>query len=165
MPTRDIARPAVRHGARRRALRRRLSRRLLLKAIREVRISAVAAGSGLGELLYSDDLTHAASIAYYALLSLFPFLLLVVSILGSLDADDADRAAVLSFVFRYFPTQFDFMVQQLDAFRSTRSDWLLRRAGAGVGLARRLQRDHVRGQPSVGGRETAQLLKHRLVGS
>src|SRR5581483_8009005 len=32
-------------------------------------------------------------------------------------ADDNDRIAVLSFVFRYFPTQLDFVTNQLDAFR------------------------------------------------
>src|SRR4051812_16088608 len=69
------------------------------------------------ELVNSNDLTHAASIAYYALLSLFPFLLLVMSLLGSVTADDNDRIAVLSFVFRYFPTQLDFITKQLDAFR------------------------------------------------
>ena len=50
----------------------------------------------------------------------FPFLLLVISLLGSVTADDADRLAVLTFVFRYFPTQFDFVDTQLDAFRQTR---------------------------------------------
>jgi membrane protein len=114
VPVRDAVRTGVRFGARRRALRRR---RVVLKAIREVRVSAAAAGGALRELLFSNDLTHAAAIAYYALLSLFPFLLLVVSLFGSLAADDADRAEVLSFIFRYFPTRFDFLVQQLDAFR------------------------------------------------
>jgi membrane protein len=71
-------------------------------------------------MVNSNDLTHAAAIAYYSLLSLFPFLLLVISILGSIAADDADRLAVLTFVFRYFPTQFDFVNTQLDAFRQTR---------------------------------------------
>ena len=88
-----------------------------MRASRELRLSAKAAGSALRELLFSNDLTHAAAIAYYALLSLFPFLLLVVSLFGSLAADDADRAEVLSFLFRYFPTRFDFLVQQLDGFR------------------------------------------------
>ena len=114
MPVRDQARPGARFRAQRRALKRY---RFALRALRELRISAVAAGSALRQLLFSNDLTHAAAIAYYALLSLFPFLLLVVSLFGSLAADDADRAAVLSFIFRYFPTRFDFLVQQLDAFR------------------------------------------------
>jgi membrane protein len=77
----------------------------------------LAAWRGVGEFYNSDGLTHAASIAYYALLSLFPFLLLVLSILGSVTADVGDRDAVVRFVFRYFPRQFDFMTGQLDSFR------------------------------------------------
>jgi membrane protein len=68
----------------------------------------------------SDDLTHAASIAYYALLSLLPFLLLTFSVLGWVTADQQDRAAALGFVLRYFPTRFEFVTRQLDAFRETR---------------------------------------------
>src|SRR5262245_57998470 len=40
--------------------------------------------------------------------------------LGSVTANEADRLAVLTFVFRYFPTQLDFVTTQLDAFRQTR---------------------------------------------
>ncbi len=65
----------------------------------------------------ADDLTHAGAIAYYALLSLFPFALIAVSILGSVTADDITRQRVLLFVLRYFPGQFDFIIAQLDAFR------------------------------------------------
>ena len=67
----------------------------------------------------SDNLTHAASIAYYALLSLFPFSMLALAVLGSVTADEADRNAVLGFVLRYFPRQFEFITAQLDAFRSS----------------------------------------------
>jgi membrane protein len=67
----------------------------------------------------SANLTYAASIAYYALLSLFPFSLLALAILGSITADEADRGAVLEFVLRYFPSQFDFITTQLDAFRNS----------------------------------------------
>ena len=67
----------------------------------------------------SDDLTYAASIAYYALLSLFPFMLIVMSILGSVTADDTSRQKVLLFVLRYFPGHFDFIISQLDAFRQS----------------------------------------------
>ena len=86
----------------------------------EFRLSGLAAWRGIVELINSNDLTHAASIAYYALLSLFPFLLLVISMLGAVTADDADRVSVLSFVFRYFPTQLDFVTGQLDALRAAR---------------------------------------------
>jgi len=64
----------------------------------------------------SDDLTYAASIAYYALLSLFPFFLLALAALGHVTAAPADRAAVLDFVLRYFPRQFDFITTQLEGF-------------------------------------------------
>jgi membrane protein len=97
----------------------RLLRRLRgLRA--ELRFSGLAAWRAVVGLVNSNDLTHAAAIAYYALLSLFPFLLLIISLLGSIAADDNDRLAVLTFVFRYFPTQLDFVSTQLDAFRRTR---------------------------------------------
>ena len=85
---------------------------------RELRLWGQAAWRALIGLVNSNDLTHAASIAYYALLSLFPFLLLLLSILGFVTADEDDRVAVLGFVFRYFPTRLDFMTDQLDAFRA-----------------------------------------------
>lgn len=86
----------------------------------ELRFAGLAAWRALVELFNSQDLTHAAAIAYYALLSLFPFFLLIISLLGTVTADEADRVAVLSFVFQYFPTQLDFISNQLDAFRINR---------------------------------------------
>ncbi len=66
-----------------------------------------------------DNLTYAASIAYYALLSIFPFAMLGFAIIGAVTADELNRAAVLDFVLRYFPQQFEFITQQLDAFRDS----------------------------------------------
>ena len=94
--------------------------RVIRRARGILRCSGLAAWRAVVELLNSNDFTHAASIAYYALLSFFPFLLLVISVLASIAADEGDRNAVLSFVFRYFPTQLDFITAQLDAFRQTR---------------------------------------------
>jgi membrane protein len=88
--------------------------------VKGLRLIGLAAWRGVGELYNSEGLTHAASIAYYALLSLFPFLLLAISMLGSVTADENQRLAVLTFVFRYFPTRLDFVASQLDAFRQTR---------------------------------------------
>ena len=68
----------------------------------------------------SDDLTFASSIAYYALLSLFPFFLLMLSILGSVTSDPNDRAAILEFVLRYFPRQFEFVTEQLASMQEAR---------------------------------------------
>jgi membrane protein len=68
----------------------------------------------------SDDLTYAASVAYYGLLSLFPFFLLLFSILASVTSDVGRRAAVVSFLLRYFPAQSDFLSGQLDALQEMR---------------------------------------------
>jgi membrane protein len=82
------------------------------------RLTAHSAWRGFVGFYNSDDLTYAASIAYYALLSLFPLFLLAVTLLGVSTADEQDRVAVLGFVLRYFPQQFDFITRQLDAFRA-----------------------------------------------
>jgi membrane protein len=81
------------------------------------RLTAQSAWRGFLSFYNSDNLTYAASIAYYALLSLFPFSMLALSVLGSITADESDRTAVLAFVLRYFPRQFEFITSQLDAFR------------------------------------------------
>jgi len=85
----------------------------------QARLGRLAGWRALVNLVNSQDLTHAAAIAYYALLSLFPFLLLVVSVLGAVAADEVDRAAVLGFVFRYIPTQLDFVTTQLDSLQES----------------------------------------------
>jgi len=84
-----------------------------------VRLILRAAGRGVSELYDSDGLTHAAAIAYYALLSLFPCFLLIFSVLGSITANPAERDEMIRFVFRYFPRQFDFITSQLDAFQAS----------------------------------------------
>jgi membrane protein len=84
-----------------------------------VRLTGLAFWRGFLGFYDSDDLTYAASIAYYALLSLFPVLLLAFALLGWATADVANRLAVFSFVLRYFPTEFDFIAKQLDAFRTS----------------------------------------------
>jgi len=82
------------------------------------RLTGLSAWRGLHSFYRSDNLTHAASIAYYALLSLFPFSMLALAILGSATQAEADRTTVLNFVLQYFPRQFEFITQQLDAFRT-----------------------------------------------
>lgn len=74
---------------------------------------------GADKLMNGEGFTHAAAIAYYALLSLFPFLLLMLSVLGRFTADAIDRDRVVAFVFDYFPGQFEFITGQLDAFRAS----------------------------------------------
>ncbi len=105
-------------GARRALGRRRRRAGRCLRG--ELRLLGLAAWRALVQLLNGHDFTFAASIAYYALLSFFPFLLLVISLLGSLTAGEEARLAVFAFILRYFPTQFDFITTQLDAFRQLR---------------------------------------------
>lgn len=81
------------------------------------RLILLAAWRGVKELYDSEGLTHAASIAYYALLSLFPIFLLALFVLNELTTDAGERDTVVRFVFRYFPRQFDFISGQLDAFQ------------------------------------------------
>jgi membrane protein len=92
--------------------------RLVRRLRAELRFTGQAAWRGIGELVNGNDLTHAAAIAYYALLSLFPFIFLVISILGTLAAGDPDdeaaRAAVLEFGLQYFPARIDFVMEQLE---------------------------------------------------
>ena len=82
-----------------------------------VRLTGLSLWRGFEGFYTSDDLTYAASIAYYAMLSLFPFFLLAFTLLGRSTAGVSNRNEVLTFVLRYFPGQFDFITKQLDAFR------------------------------------------------
>jgi membrane protein len=79
------------------------------------RLTASAAWHGVVGFYHRDNLTYAASIAYYALLSLFPFSMLGLSLLAGATNDEASRTEVLRFVLRYFPRQFEFITAQLDA--------------------------------------------------
>jgi membrane protein len=82
------------------------------------RLIGLAAWRGVGEFYNSEGLTHAASIAYYTLLSFFPMMLLGVFFLGEMTTDAADRDQVVRFVFRYFPQQFGFISGQIEAFQT-----------------------------------------------
>ena len=135
-------------------------RRALARARMEIRLTALAIWRGVIGVYNSDDLTFASSIAYYALLSLFPFFLLVFSIIGSVTSSDADRDAILNFVLRYFPRQFDFVTSQLTMMQGAHVPLERRRIGADdLGGDGRVRRDHVRRQPRVGRREAAELLQ------
>ena len=80
------------------------------------RLTGQSLWKGFLGFYHSDNLTYAASIAYYALLSLFPLFLLAFALLGRSAADMKDRGAVFDFILQYFPAQFDFIAKQLDAF-------------------------------------------------
>jgi membrane protein len=93
------------------------ARSVLRQAHDILRLTGLSFWRGFEGFYHSDNLTYAASIAYYALLSLFPFFLLSFGLLGRSTADINNRNEVLTFVLRYFPAQFDFITKQLDAFR------------------------------------------------
>ena len=85
----------------------------------ETRLTGLAIWRGALGIYNSNDLTFASSIAYYALLSLFPFFLLAFAILGSVAGTDTERAEILGFVLRYFPTRFEFVSSQLDSMQQS----------------------------------------------
>ena len=93
-------------------------RRAWMRAFAEIRLTALAMWRGVTNFYDSNNLTFASSIAYYSLLSLFPFFLLVLAILASVTDNDIDRASVLDFVLRYFPRQFEFVNAQLKAMQA-----------------------------------------------
>ena len=97
-----------------------LLRQIAVRVHAEVRLATLAMWRGITGFYNSEDLTFAACIAYYALLSLFPFFLLAFALLGNAASDAADRAAIFNFVFRYFPRQFDFITTQLTSFAENR---------------------------------------------
>jgi membrane protein len=96
-----------------------LVRRAWTRARAEVRLTALAIWRGMTGIYNSNDLTFASSIAYYSLLSLFPFFLLALAILARVTDDDAQRAAVLNFVLRYFPQKFEFVSAQLQTMQAS----------------------------------------------
>jgi membrane protein len=96
-----------------RAARRR-GRRLGAFLAAEARLALKAVKQAAIRLYDSNDLTFASSIAYFSLLSLFPFFIFALVLLGGVAATEDERAAVLNFVLRYFPHQFEFIVNQLD---------------------------------------------------
>jgi membrane protein len=98
----------------------RIVRRLVMRGRRAARLGWRAAGQGLSEFYRSDNLTFSASIAYYTLLSLFPFLLLVISILSRLAGrSDPRGATLLSMVENALPSNFDFLAEQVRILAQT----------------------------------------------
>ncbi|MEO7190044.1 MAG: YihY/virulence factor BrkB family protein [Vicinamibacterales bacterium] len=91
-----------------------------VRAWRAVNLARRAAGRGVVEFYNSDNLTFAASIAYYALLSLFPFLLLVLTMLSrvKLGQNGDSGARLLAMVATAVPRRFEFLFSQLQELTS-----------------------------------------------
>ncbi len=95
--------------------RGRMSPRLAMEGARR---AGKASWQAAVRFFAGHDLTYASSIAYYSLLSLFPFLLLLFSLMGWAVVDEAARRSVFDFVALAFPTQFEFVTAQLDVMRT-----------------------------------------------
>jgi membrane protein len=93
----------------------RLLRRLGRRLERSLRLGVRAAGRGFMEFYNSDDLTFAASIAYYALLSLFPFSLLVLAGLNMVTVGERG-ATLLHVLAAAMPANLDFL-KQIEDFK------------------------------------------------
>lgn len=123
-----------------------------------------AAWGAAKALVRGPDLTYASSIAYYALLSLFPCLLILLAVLGTVTSGDEARRLIEALVRRTFPARVDFVTTSLDGLARSRLEFgvlggvttvwaslgVFRALSAAVNSAWRVER-----QPSY--------LKHQLI--
>ena len=91
----------------------RWGRRAARRLERSLRIGVQAAGRGVIEFYNSNDLTFASSIAYYSLLSIFPFSLLVLAVLGHIRVNESG-ATLLQMLTIAVPGNPDFLTQIAD---------------------------------------------------
>lgn len=97
----------------RRGVNRWTWRLLIRELAKGFLLSGRALREGLIEFFHSSNLTFASSIAYYALLSIFPFLLLVLSVLARVAVSDGSGGpTLLDLVGSALPSRFDFLAQQ-----------------------------------------------------
>jgi membrane protein len=88
--------------------------------VRGVHLAWRATGRGVIEFYHSNNLTFASSIAYYSLLSIFPFVLMVFSVLNRIAVTrSGDEQAVMKLVERALPSNFDFLSAQFSALQKT----------------------------------------------
>jgi membrane protein len=88
----------------------RLLRRMGRRLERSVRLGVKAAGRGVVEFYNSENLTFASSIAYYSLLSIFPFSLLVLAALGHITVGERG-ATLLQMLASVMPAKLEFLTQ------------------------------------------------------
>ena len=140
------------------------ARRASEQALGWIRRSGLAAWRGAVSFVRGDDLTFVASIAFYALLSLFPLFMLAFSALGTVTADEADRAAVLQFVLRYLPDRTELVTGQLDALRGASVELGLVGTGAIIWTALGVFRSiTVAVNHAWGVKESGGFLQHQLL--
>ena len=88
------------------------STRAAVRLFHAVKFCSRAAWRGVIEFYNSENLTFAASIAYYSLLSLFPFLLLLLSVLSRTKIGPMD-VNLLSILASTLPSKFDFLMTRI----------------------------------------------------
>ena len=125
---------------------------LLALFLRWLQLTGAAARHAFLRLFRSEDLTYASSIAYYALVSLFPLLLFGVSILGRFTDSETERAAVTELVLRFLPEQVDLVSNQLENLSNAgrRGVRAGRYGGHPLGISRGVSGDLDGGQPCLG---------------
>ena len=81
---------------------------------RGVMVALGATGRGVVEFYQSENLTFASSVAYYSLLSIFPFILLVLSVMSRLAVTEAgSEQTVEALVQRALPRSFEFLSSEI----------------------------------------------------
>ena len=106
----DLGGPMVRAAARAAKDSQDRAVRIGMRLGRSVRLGFKATGRGAVGFYHSDNLTFASSIAYYSLLSLFPFSLLVLSVLSHITVGE-NGATLLQLVGRAMPARVEFLTQ------------------------------------------------------
>lgn len=91
---------------------------LAIRLRRAWRLGWQSAGRGVIEFYRSNNVTFAASIAFYSLLSMFPFVLLVLSILNRWRPMHNDTT-LLSLIAQALPSHFDFVSTQIHELTRT----------------------------------------------
>jgi membrane protein len=86
---------------------------LATRLVRSFRLGGQAVWQGALGFYSSDNLTFASSIAYYSLLSMFPFLLLVLAVMGFVTVGGDRDATLLRLVARAVPGNPDFLFTQI----------------------------------------------------
>jgi membrane protein len=85
---------------------------LIARVRRAGKLGWQAAGRGVVEFYKSDNLTFAASIAYYGLLSFFPFILLVFALVSRIAVAEGGET-LMHIIERALPSRFDFLTAQM----------------------------------------------------
>jgi membrane protein len=100
---------------------RKLSGKLRVFRYRLVEYTAVRFAIAMAQRLGRDDVSNrAASISYYALLSLFPLLLGLIAILGLFLPSESVRTEMIRFITQYLPGSADFLEENISGIISLR---------------------------------------------